>query len=213
MAKKKPNVQIEYRKIADLEKLGGNPRYIKEDDMARLKQSINDNPDYFECRPIILSNRTGQLVIIAGNQRYEAAKLLGLEEVPTVLLEGLTENREKEIVIRDNVSNGRWDWDILANENWGSVEELGNWGVECSFIASDDTDLNLDALEGLNEEGFAKDASESLQQFVISFTFDVKDKALLDSYIKKHGKETIVEYIVSLCEQPDEETTENDSEE
>ena len=158
---KKPKVQIVYRKTAEMEKLGGNPRYIYDDDMARLKQSIKDNPDYFECRPIILSDRTGSLVIIAGNMRYEAARQLGMEEVPTVLMHGLTENREKEIVIRDNISNGRWDYDILANENWGTTEELGDWGLDISFMGNGDEDGNLDDFfeeaDKSKEEGKEKD--------------------------------------------------------
>lgn len=145
MANKIPEVQIEYRSISELEKLGGNPRYIKEDDMAKLKQSIQDNPDYFECRPIILSDRTGSLVIIAGNMRYEAAKLVGLKEVPTVLLHNLSENREKEIVIRDNVANGRWDFDILASDY--NVEELEDWGVNVDFLKDDEWG-NLPDVEG-----------------------------------------------------------------
>lgn len=153
---KKPAVQIVYRKTADMEKLGGNPRYIYDDDMARLKQSIKDNPDYFECRPIILSDRTGSLVIIAGNMRYEAARQLGMEEVPTVLMHGLSENREKEIVIRDNISNGRWDYDILANENWGTTEELGEWGLDISFMGNGEEEGNLD-----NFFEDAKDAKEN----------------------------------------------------
>ena len=117
-----------YRKLSELKKLPNNPRTIKKDDMERLKKSIHDNPDYFEARPIILSNRTGDLVILAGNQRYEAAKALGMDEVPTFLLEGLTEAREREIIIRDNVSNGEWDFDILANEF--DIDDLESWGVD-----------------------------------------------------------------------------------
>ena len=120
--------EIIYRKLTDIKKLPNNPRTIKKDDMERLKKSIKDNPDYFEARPIILSNRTGDLVILAGNQRYEAAKALKMEEVPTFLLEGLTEAREREIIIRDNVSNGDWDMDALANE-W-DIDLLQEWGVE-----------------------------------------------------------------------------------
>lgn len=119
--------EIEYRKLVDLKKLPNNPRTIKKADMDRLKQSIKDNPDYFEARPLILSNRTGELVILAGNQRYEAAKSLGMDEVPTFLIEGLTPEREREIVIRDNVSNGEWDMDALANE-W-DIDLLQEWGV------------------------------------------------------------------------------------
>lgn len=75
--------KIIYCELKDLTKLKNNPRTIKKDDMERLKKSIKDNPDYFESRPIILSNRTGELVILAGNQRYEAAKALKMDEVPS----------------------------------------------------------------------------------------------------------------------------------
>lgn len=120
--------RVEYRPLKDLKELPGNPRTIKKDQFERLKKSIQDNPDYFEARPLILSDRTGELVILAGNQRYKAAKALGLAEVPTVLLPNLSEEREKEIIIRDNVENGDWDFDILANE-WDE-EELDAWGVD-----------------------------------------------------------------------------------
>lgn len=98
----KPKAQVEYRAIADLKELPGNPRTIKKDQFEKLKASIKDNADYFEARPIILSDRTGELVVLAGNQRYKAAKAIGLKEVPTILLPNLTEEREKEIIIRDN---------------------------------------------------------------------------------------------------------------
>ena len=123
--------EIVYRKLSELKKLPNNPRTIKKDDMERLKKSIKDNPDYFEARPIILSNRTGELVILGGNQRYEAAKALGMDEVPTFLLEGLTDAREREIIIRDNVSNGEWNMDALANE-W-DTQELTDWGVDINW--------------------------------------------------------------------------------
>jgi len=119
---------MEYRKLSELKKLTNNPRTIKKDDMERLMKSIEENQDYFDARPLILSDRTGELVIIAGNQRYEASKRLKLDTVPTYIIKGLTEEREKEIIIRDNVSNGEWDWDMLANE-W-DIEDLSEWGVQ-----------------------------------------------------------------------------------
>lgn len=117
-----------YRKLSELKKLPNNPRLIKDADFARLCKSVSDNPDYFEARPIILSDRTGELVIIAGNMRYEAAKHLKMKEAPTCLLENLTEEREREIVIRDNVNNGEFDWSALANE-WSELP-LADWGVD-----------------------------------------------------------------------------------
>jgi site-specific DNA-methyltransferase (adenine-specific) len=122
-------MEVIYRKLSDMKKLDGNPRKITQEQLETLKQSIERNKDYFEARPLILSNRTGELVVIAGNQRYEACKQLGIEECPTVLLEGLTEEREKEIIIRDNVSNGEWDEELL--QEWDS-ELLNDWGVDIS---------------------------------------------------------------------------------
>lgn len=119
---------MQYRKLTEIKKLEGNPRIIRDKQFKTLCQSIKDNPDYFEARPCILSNRTGELVIIAGNQRYEAAKFLKMKEVPTFLIEGMTEAREKEIIIRDNISNGEFDMDCLAN-NWAD-EPLRDWGVD-----------------------------------------------------------------------------------
>lgn len=105
-----------------------NPRTIKKADMDRLKKSIKDNPDYFEARPIIVSNRTGKNIIIAGNQRARAALELKMTEVPVVIMEGISEKRENEIMIRDNVNNGEWDFDMLANDF--DIDDLQEWGVD-----------------------------------------------------------------------------------
>lgn len=127
---------MEYRKLKDIKLLDRNPRTIRDDDFKKLVQSIEANPDYFEARPLILSDRTGELVIIAGNQRYRAAKELKLKEVPTFLIKDLTEEREKEIIIRDNVSNGQWDWDLLAND-W-DVDQLEEWGLDIPNFERDE---------------------------------------------------------------------------
>lgn len=158
----KPKAQVEYRAIAELKELPGNPRTIKKDQFEKLKQSIKDNADYFEARPIILSDRTGELVILAGNQRYKAAKAIGLKEVPTILLPNLTEEREKEIIIRDNVENGDWDWDALFNE-W-DTDKLQEWGV---------TNIK----QSIQDE---KDVTENPPTIVTSFiTFDYSDEIQL----------------------------------
>ena len=149
----KPKAQVIYRPIADLKELPGNPRTIKKDQFEKLKTSIKDNADYFEARPLILSNRTGELVILAGNQRYKASKALGLKEVPTILLEGLSEEREKEIIIRDNVENGEWNIDMLANE-W-NPDDLISWGVELPDIQTT-TEIIEDEAPEVNEQEPAK---------------------------------------------------------
>lgn len=130
-------MDVIYRKIESLSKLENNPRTITPEDMERLKESISNNPDYLEAHPIVLSDRTGELVIIDGNQRYEACVQLGMSEVPTALLHGLTEEREQEIIIRANVLNGKWDIDKLLAWN---PEDLKGWGLDdISFEDNDPT--------------------------------------------------------------------------
>jgi hypothetical protein len=50
-----------------------------------------------------------------------------MKEVPCYIFHGLTEQKEREIVIRDNVTNGSWNWDTIAN-NW-EVVEVEQWGL------------------------------------------------------------------------------------
>jgi DNA modification methylase len=138
---------MEYRKISELAKLENNPRNIEDEDMQRLVSSIRDNPQYFEARPLILSDRTKQLVIIAGNMRYDAAKILNLNAVPTFLIPNLTEAQEQEITIRDNVSNGMWDFEKLAKE-W-DLSLLADWGVN---LPDDLCNPDQETRSGLTDE-------------------------------------------------------------
>lgn len=121
------NKQVIYRKITDIKPLPDNPRKIEPEDLERLKESIRNNPDYLEAHPLVLSDRTGELIVIDGNQRLRACLEMGWEEVPTALLHGLTEEREQEIIIRANVNNGKWDIDKLLAWN---AEDLMSWGVD-----------------------------------------------------------------------------------
>lgn len=170
------------RKISDLRKLPNNPRVIKDQAFKTLCKSIQDNPDYFEARPCILSDRTGELIIIAGNQRFEAAKFLKLKEIPTHLISGLTEEREKEIIIRDNVANGEWDMDLLANE-WNEAD-LKEWGVNTVWSGLDvnnmtDDDINID------EEFDPIGSSTDLHKVI--FIFDNELEA--ETFMSLHHKE------------------------
>lgn len=124
--KKLENI-AKYIAIDELKQLENNPRQIKKADFERLKESVKKNDKFFEAHPIIASDRTGENVIIAGNMRHRAAKELGMTEVPAVILHDLTEEQEREIIIRSNVENGEWDYDMLANE-W-DIDQLQDWGV------------------------------------------------------------------------------------
>lgn len=117
-------MEIIKRKLTELKPNPRNPRKPAPNSVIELAESIKKNPQFFEARPILLSDRTGELVIIAGERRSEAAKYLGMKEVPTILISGLTLEQEDEIMIRDNTHNGVWDEQKL--KEW-SVNTLDSW--------------------------------------------------------------------------------------
>src|SRR5215469_14672244 len=57
-------------------------------------------------------------VIIAGHGRYDAAVLLGLQEVPVIRVEGLSEAKRRALALADNkiAENAGWDRELLATE-------------------------------------------------------------------------------------------------
>lgn len=193
MAKvKETKHKVEYRPLEALTPLENNPRWIKNDDFERLCASVQNNPELFEAQPIILSDRTGELVIIAGNQRYRAAKEVGLKEVPTVLLSGLTEAKEKEIIIRTNVTNGRWDWDALANGSWDTVD-LGNWGVDVSFLEDEGTNFDDFFEEVKKEKEVSEDDDDEHEDIAIVVRIPYKEADKKDS-IEEIIKTALKEY-------------------
>lgn len=114
-------VNIEYRKVSDLVLLKENPRKISTKDLGKLVDSIRIN-GFWKHRPITLSDRTGEVIVLAGNQRLKAAKKLKLDTVPTIMYHDLTEEQEREVILRDNVNNGQWDFEALQGDYWGDVD-------------------------------------------------------------------------------------------
>jgi hypothetical protein len=100
-----------------------NPRIIKDDKFKKLVQSIKDFPEMLDIRPIVV-NKEG--IILGGNMRYKACIEAGIKEPPYKVVD-LTEDQQKEFLIKDNVSGGEWDWSLLSE--WDS-EQLEDWGVD-----------------------------------------------------------------------------------
>lgn len=115
--------KIKYLSISLLKPHPGNPRIIKDKQFKTLCQSLKDNPDYFETRPILCNP---DMVVFAGNMRLKAAIEIGLTQVPVSIMD-IPVERQEEIMIRDNVQNGEWDFDQLANE-WSDIK-LIDWGM------------------------------------------------------------------------------------
>jgi site-specific DNA-methyltransferase (adenine-specific) len=72
------------------------------------------------------------MIILGGNMRYKACKEAGLKEIPVIVTD-LTEDQQREFLIKDNTSGGEWDWEQLANE-W-DTEQLEAWGLEIPDFA------------------------------------------------------------------------------
>jgi DNA modification methylase len=128
-----------------------NPRLIKDDKFAKLVQSIKDFPEMLEIRPIVVND---DMIILGGNMRYKACKEAGLKEIPIIKASNLSEEKQREFLIKDNVSGGEWDWDILANE-W-DAESLVEWGLDLPVLDG----VVLDAVEDdfeVPEEGVETD--------------------------------------------------------
>ena len=101
-----------------------NPRLIKDDKFAKLVTSIQEFPEMLNIRPIVVNK---DMVILGGNMRFKACKEAGLKEIPIIIAD-LTEEQEREFIIKDNISGGEWDWNLLANE-W-DVDQLTGWGLD-----------------------------------------------------------------------------------
>jgi hypothetical protein len=113
-----------------------NPRIIKDDKFAKLVASIKEFPKMLEIRPIVVND---DMIVLGGNMRLKACIHAGLKEVPIIKVSDLTEQEQKQFIIKDNVSGGEWDWNMLANE-W-DVTELEDWGLSVGGF-----DLNSDDL-------------------------------------------------------------------
>jgi hypothetical protein len=132
-----------------------NPRLIKDDKFAKLVQSIKDFPEMLEIRPIVVND---DMIILGGNMRFKACKEAGLKEVSIIKVSGLSEEKQREFLIKDNVSGGEWDWTLL--QEWDSLE-LESWGLEVwqkpadvdySILDEDDVSEQLDQMtEGVKK--------------------------------------------------------------
>ena len=119
-------MNIKEIKIDELKPYENNPRHNE----AAVGPVANSIKEFGFKVPIIIDKNN---VIIAGHTRLKAAKLLGLETVPCVLADDLTEEQAKAFRLADNkVSEfAEWDFDELEKE----LSELD--AMELDFDMSD----------------------------------------------------------------------------
>lgn len=103
---------IRYQSVSTLQP---NPHNARTHSKRQVRQ-IADSIRVFGFTNPILTDRNHQ--VVAGHGRLAAAKLLGINEVPTIMLEDLSEEQIRAYIIADNklAENAGWDKDILAIE-------------------------------------------------------------------------------------------------
>ena len=118
-------MQIELVEIEKVKTNPNNPRIIKDDKFKKLVKSIQEFPKMLEIRPIVVND---QMIVLGGNMRLKACKEAGLKKIHVIKANTLSEEQQKEFIIKDNVGFGEWDWDDIA-ENW-DAEQLEDWGLD-----------------------------------------------------------------------------------
>jgi hypothetical protein len=142
---------IKYKKTADLVPYANNSRLHDETQLGQLVASINE---FGFTNPVLLDGANG---IIAGHGRVMAANVLGLETVPTIELQHLTDEQKAAYVIADNklAQNAKWDDEILRLE----LQSLSDADYDLSILGFDEASLSrlldvaetADAFEEYNE--------------------------------------------------------------
>jgi len=130
-----PRLEVIYRPIGDVHPYGLNARTHSDEQIAQVVESIRE---YGWTNPILVQD---DLTIVAGHARLEAAKRIGLEEVPTIMLGDLTEEQVRAYVLADNklAENAGWDEEVLAGELWALKDagfDLGLTGFSQEELSS-----------------------------------------------------------------------------
>jgi len=153
-------------KISEVKSNPNNPRIIKDDKFQKLVKSIKEFPEMLNIRPIVVN---ADMVVLGGNMRLKACKEAGLKEVAIIKAEDLTEDQQKQFIIKDNVGFGEWDWEDLAN-NW-DAEQLTDWGLDIP-------DFKPDVLEAEEDEFDVPDGGIDTD-IVLGDLFEIGEHRLL----------------------------------
>ena len=142
MAKKEILPQIKWAHIGQLVANPHNPRFIKDEKFKELVKSIKNFPEMLHLRPIVVNK---DMVVLGGNMRLKACADAGLENIPYILADELTEEQQREFIIKDNVGFGEWDNGLLLESY--TEDELIDWGLDIDFQKLEDKDVPVQKRE------------------------------------------------------------------
>lgn len=158
---------IQTIKISELFPNPWNTNTVAPDNQAKIEASIKR---YGMFKPLICRTLDdGRLQIVGGEHRWEAAKAVGIQEVPIVNLGKIDDKRAKEISLIDNSRYGTDDSLKLAEvlkelDDVSEVMPISNKELEEIFSA---TTIDLDALDKVEEEA-DEEAEETVEELTKS---------------------------------------------
>ena len=158
-------MKTERVKVSQVLSNPNNPRVIKDDKFKKLVKSIQEFPEMLDIRPIVVND---QMIVLGGNMRLKACKEAGLKEIPIIKASNLTEDQQREFIIKDNVSGGEWDWNMLSSE-W-DVNLLDEWGLDVP-------EMNINTLEAKEDDFEVPD--EVKTDIVLGDLFEIGEHRLL----------------------------------
>ena len=102
--------RIEFWRLDRLVPFARNARTHSDEQVAQIAASI---AAFGFNNPVLVDTNAG---IIAGHGRFLAARKLGLDEIPVVVLDHLSETQKRAYILADNRigENAGWDEDVLA---------------------------------------------------------------------------------------------------
>ena len=135
------NLKIEYVKLSEIKPYSGNAKTHPRDQIEQIKKSINE---------VGFNDPIGVWhgEIVEGHGRYMAAQELGLDTVPIIRLDSLTDEQRRAYALIHNklTMNSDFDFDLLNIELEGIFDiDMGDFG----FDFGSDTGFNEDALNEL----------------------------------------------------------------
>ena len=146
-------MKIEYTPMRELRPHPNNARTHSKKQIRQIAKSIQQ---FGFCNPVLVDDAKQ---IIAGHGRVEAAKLLGIDAVPTVRLSHLSAADKRAYVLADNklAEKAGWDRELLAIELQGLIEL--DVDIELTGFEMAEIDLILDeAREASGDAGGPEDA-------------------------------------------------------
>jgi len=128
-------LRLEYLPVSELIPYTKNPR--KND--AAVERIANLIKEYGFKKPILVDEKNNKNEIIAGHTRLKAALLLGIEKVPVIFADDLSQEQVKAFRIADNKSGewAEWDFNLLAQE----INDLNEGGWELSLTGFNEIEI------------------------------------------------------------------------